>query len=49
VTADGSLAAAQLDAIDAEVLALIDRSVAAARAAAPPAEADLLTDVYATY
>jgi hypothetical protein len=31
------------------VLALIDRSVAAARAAAPPSAADLLTDVYVSY
>jgi pyruvate dehydrogenase E1 component alpha subunit len=49
VAADGSLDAAELDAIDAEVLALIDESVAAARAGAPPGDADLLTDVYASY
>lgn len=40
---------AALDAIDDEVAALIDRAVATARAAEPPAEADLLTDVYASY
>jgi acetoin:2,6-dichlorophenolindophenol oxidoreductase subunit alpha len=49
VTAEGWLAAADLDAIDREVLALIDQSVASARSAAPPAAADLLTDVYVSY
>jgi len=49
VTADGALAATELDAIDSEVAALIDRAVAAARAAAPPTEADMLTDVYVSY
>jgi len=49
VTAEGWLAAADLDAIDREVLALIDQSVASARSAAPPATADLLTDVYVSY
>jgi pyruvate dehydrogenase E1 component alpha subunit len=49
VTAEGVLTAAALDAADADVLALIDRSVAAARAAAPPSAADLLTDVYVSY
>ena len=39
----------ELDAVDAEVMALIDRSVAAARSAAPPTAADLLTDVYVSY
>jgi pyruvate dehydrogenase E1 component alpha subunit len=38
-----------LDAVDAEIAALIDRAVETARTAAPPAEADLLTDVYASY
>jgi pyruvate dehydrogenase E1 component alpha subunit len=38
---------ARLDAIDAEVLALIEDAVAAARAAPPPAAAEILTDVYA--
>ena len=49
VAAEGWLAESDLDAIDAEVLALIDESVAAARAAAPPTEADMLTDVYVSY
>ena len=49
VTAQGWLAAAQLDAIDAEVLALIDAAVAEARAAPPPDEADVDTDVYVSY
>jgi len=40
---------AALDAVDAEVAALIDRAVEMARAAPPPAEADLLSDVYASY
>src|SRR6266850_2480699 len=38
-----------LDTIDAEVAALIDRAVEMARAAPPPAESDLLSDVYASY
>jgi pyruvate dehydrogenase E1 component alpha subunit len=49
VAADGSVAAADLDAIDGEVLALIDRAVIAARADAPPAPAELTTDVYIRY
>jgi acetoin:2,6-dichlorophenolindophenol oxidoreductase subunit alpha len=49
VTAEGWLAAADLDAIDRDVLALIEQSVASARSAAPPAAADLLTDVYVSY
>jgi len=36
----------KLDTIDAEVAALIDRSVAEAKAAPKPAAAELLTDVY---
>jgi pyruvate dehydrogenase E1 component alpha subunit len=43
------LDASALDAIDAEVSALIDRAVETARTAASPAEADLLTDVYVSY
>jgi acetoin:2,6-dichlorophenolindophenol oxidoreductase subunit alpha len=43
------LDAADLDAVEAEVAALIDRAVEAARAAAPPDEAALLTDVYVSY
>ena len=35
-----------LDAVDAEVGALIDRAVGEAKAAPLPTEADLLTDVY---
>jgi pyruvate dehydrogenase E1 component alpha subunit len=38
-----------LDAIDAEVAALIDRAVEEARTAAPPPESALLTDVYVSY
>src|SRR6266404_1456125 len=38
-----------LDAIDAEVAALIDRAVATAQAAPLPPESALLTDVYASY
>ncbi|HEX6441705.1 MAG TPA: thiamine pyrophosphate-dependent dehydrogenase E1 component subunit alpha [Stellaceae bacterium] len=38
-----------LDAVDAEIADLIDRAVASARAAAPPPEAALLTDVYVSY
>ena len=49
VTAEGWLSGTDLDRIDAEVLELIDRSVAAARTAAPPTAADLLTDVYVSY
>jgi TPP-dependent pyruvate/acetoin dehydrogenase alpha subunit len=41
--------AAELDAIDAEVMALIDRAVAEARAAPPANPANLLADVYAEY
>ena len=40
---------AELDAIDAEVLALIDTAVAAARAAPQPLESDVTTDVYISY
>ena len=40
---------AALDAVDAEVTALIDRAVADARAAPPPMPADVLTNVYASY
>jgi pyruvate dehydrogenase E1 component alpha subunit len=38
-----------LDAVDGEVAALIDRSVAVAREAAIPPESALLTDVYVSY
>ena len=49
VTETGQLAAAQLDAVDAEVGELIDASVAEAKAAPKPGRADLETDVYVTY
>ena len=39
----------ELDAVDAEVAALIDRAVATARDAPVPPESALLTDVYASY
>jgi TPP-dependent pyruvate/acetoin dehydrogenase alpha subunit len=39
----------QLDTIDAEVAALIDRAVAKAKAAEFPGAADLTTDVYVKY
>jgi pyruvate dehydrogenase E1 component alpha subunit len=39
----------ELDAVEAEVAALIDRAVETASAATPPADADLLTDVYVSY
>jgi acetoin:2,6-dichlorophenolindophenol oxidoreductase subunit alpha len=45
----GELSQADLDAIDAEVGAMIDEAVDEAKAAPPPAEADLLTDVYVRY
>jgi acetoin:2,6-dichlorophenolindophenol oxidoreductase subunit alpha len=49
VTSAGLLAAGDLDGIDAEVRALIDRAVAEAKAAPHPAPAEVLTDVYASY
>jgi pyruvate dehydrogenase E1 component alpha subunit len=49
VTEAGLLARAELDAVDREVMALIDSSVAAALAAPMPTEADLMTDVYVSY
>jgi pyruvate dehydrogenase E1 component alpha subunit len=49
VTETGELAGPDLDAVDAEVGALIDRAVAEAKAAPLPTEADLLTDVYVRY
>ncbi|MFD1860794.1 thiamine pyrophosphate-dependent dehydrogenase E1 component subunit alpha [Aeromicrobium camelliae] len=45
----GELTAAELDAIDAEVLQLIEESVTEAKAAPVPTADDLLTDVYITY
>ena len=49
VTSAGLLAPADLDAIDREVMALIDASVVTAKAGAKPVSADLLTDVYVSY
>jgi pyruvate dehydrogenase E1 component alpha subunit len=49
VTSEGWLTDAELDAIDVEVLTLIDSAVKTARAAPPPSDAELVTDVYATY
>lgn len=45
----GLLEASDLDAIDAEVLALIDDAVTEARAAPRPTASDVLTDVYVSY
>jgi len=49
VTGAGLLAGAELDAVDAEVAALIDAAVAEARAAADPDPATVADDVYAEY
>jgi pyruvate dehydrogenase E1 component alpha subunit len=49
VTSAGLLGPAELETIDREVIALIDDSVAKAKAAAKPTAADLLTDVYVSY
>ncbi|WP_119352801.1 thiamine pyrophosphate-dependent dehydrogenase E1 component subunit alpha [Azohydromonas sediminis] len=49
VTGAGVLTAAELQAIDHEVLGLIERAVAEAKAAPLPTQADLLTDVYVRY
>jgi pyruvate dehydrogenase E1 component alpha subunit len=49
VTAEGWLAGAALDAIDEQVLRTIDTAVGAARAAPPPAESEVATDVYISY
>ena len=43
------LEADALDAVENEVAELIERAVASARAAPPPPESELLTDVYVTY
>jgi len=45
----GELTQADLDAVDAEVATVIDQAVGDAKAAPPPTEADLLTDVYVRY
>lgn len=49
VTSEGWLDHAQLDAIDTEVLQLIDRAVEEAQASSPPSPEQLFTDVYAEY
>lgn len=49
VTGAGVITQAELAPIDQEVLSLIERAVQEAKAAAQPAAADLLTDVYVTY
>jgi len=49
VTEAGVLTDAELDAIDAEALALIDEAVVGALAAPEPTADDLLTDVYVSY
>jgi pyruvate dehydrogenase E1 component alpha subunit len=49
VTSSGEVPAAELDAIDKDVLALIERAVAQAKADPKPTAADLLTDVYVSY
>ncbi len=49
VTDAGLLKDADLDAIDAETLALIEEATTEARAAPPPDVATLLTDVYVSY
>jgi pyruvate dehydrogenase E1 component alpha subunit len=49
VTESGQLTGDQLDAIDTDVAALIERSVVEAKAAPKPGPDDLLTDVYVTY
>ncbi len=49
VAAAGVLSADELKAIDHEVLGLIERAVAEAKAAPLPTVADLTTDVYVTY
>ncbi len=46
---DSALSAGELDAIDTEVLELIDTAVAAAKAAPLPPLSDLTTDVYISY
>ena len=47
--AEHSVRRSDLDAIDAEVADLVDGAVAAAKASAPPVEADLYTNVYIQY
>jgi TPP-dependent pyruvate/acetoin dehydrogenase alpha subunit len=49
VTEAGLLEVSALDAMEREIVAEIDQAVRDAKAAAQPTEADLLTDVYASY
>ena len=49
LTGAGIATAAELAAIDTEVLAIIDHAVVEAKAAPMPVAADLLTDVYVNY
>jgi TPP-dependent pyruvate/acetoin dehydrogenase alpha subunit len=49
VTSSGLLERGELEHVDLEVIALIDDSVAKAKAAAKPLAKDLLTDVYVSY
>lgn len=49
VTGEGMLEAAELDAVDGQVLELIERSVQEAKASPLPDVAELTTDVYASY
>jgi len=49
VVSAGEVSAAELDAVDKEVLVLIDRAVTKAKADPKPEAADLLTDVYVSY
>jgi pyruvate dehydrogenase E1 component alpha subunit len=49
VTEAGLLDAGELDRLDAEILSLIDEAVTEAIAAPRPTEADLLSNVYASY
>jgi TPP-dependent pyruvate/acetoin dehydrogenase alpha subunit len=49
VTREGWLTDSDLDVIDTAVLAQIDAAVAKAKAAPPPAESEITTDVYISY
>ena len=49
VTGENRLEASALDAVDAEVMTLIDEAVDAAKNSPLPEAVELLTDVYATY
>lgn len=49
VTEAGLLDGSQLDDLDREVADLMKKALAEAKSAPPPTEADLLTDVYASY